>query len=249
MDVILTSELGLPPVIQAGRMSHDNHDRSDSMMVMACPDCDHIHTDLNTTKCSCGSNKPLVKEFYAGKKDLDLVERIGNKFKHKSVLEHMVYSFDINGISRALLQELARHRTASLTVKSTRYTIKELKNEEMFDVCNQNDVVRASKYLVFTGVGIVDSASVEALEKLRLVLNQGVSNDKAKYCLPESYKTRLQWTMDGRNLQSFLELRSSKDALWEIRELANKIYEALPVQHQFLYSPFMVWVDDVNKEN
>jgi thymidylate synthase (FAD) len=159
----------------------------------------------------------------------------------------MVYSFDIIGISRAVLQELARHRTASLTVKSTRYTLKELKDEAMFDAYDQNDIIRAMKYLVFTGVGIVDSASIEALEKLRLVLNQGVSNDKAKYCLPESYKTRLQWTMDGRNLQSFLELRSSKDALWEIRELANKIYEALPANHQFLYSPFMVWVDDTKE--
>lgn len=105
-------------------------------------------------------------------------------------------------------------------------------------------ILRASKYVVFTGVPEVDYASIISLENLRLVLNQGVSNDKAKYCLPESYKTRLQWTMDGRNLQSFLQLRSSKDALWEIRNLANALYNALPEDHKYLFSPY-VYLEEV----
>ena len=67
-----------------------------------------------------------------GEKDRELIDRVGNKFKHASTLEHLVYNFYIQGISRALLQELARHRIASLSVKSTRYTLKELKNEEIF---------------------------------------------------------------------------------------------------------------------
>jgi len=40
--------------------------------------------------------------------------------------------------------------------------------------------------------------SIRALENLRLVLVQGISNDKAKYCLPESYKTELTWTVNAR---------------------------------------------------
>lgn len=254
MKVTLTEHLGLVPVIQAVRMSHDNHDRSDSCMAMVCLGCHHMHTDLKTTKCGCGSNVPLVLEFVVGNKDKELVERVGNKFKHKSVLEHIVCSFDIDGVSRALLQELARHRTASLTVKSTRYTLKELKDEPSFKTqvfpenetgyCYTYDRGRAELYLVFTGVTSVDDASIDALEKLRLVLVSGVSNDKAKYCLPESYKTRLQWTMDGRNLQSFLQLRSSKDALWEIRMLANALYDALPEDHKYLFSPY-VYLEEV----
>lgn len=67
-----------------------------------------------------------------GPKDTALIERVGNKLKHKSILEQLVYFFDIDGISRACLQELARHRHQSLTVKSSRYTLKELKNEKPF---------------------------------------------------------------------------------------------------------------------
>jgi len=67
-----------------------------------------------------------------GEKDKELIDRVGNRYKHSSTLEHLVYTFYIQGISRAVLQELARHRMASLSVKSTRYTLKELKEEETF---------------------------------------------------------------------------------------------------------------------
>lgn len=66
-----------------------------------------------------------------GPKDLELLDRVGNRFHHASILEHISMNFFIDGISRACLQELARHRIASLSVKSTRYTLKELKNEQL----------------------------------------------------------------------------------------------------------------------
>ena len=168
-----------------------------------------------------------------GEKDKELIDRVGNKFKHASTLEHLFYTFYIQGISRALLQELARHRIASLSVKSTRYTLKELKSEESF-ICK--DKKRAEKYLVMTGVDLVDKMSIKALENLRIVLKEGISNDKAKYCLPESYKTELTWSINARSLQNFLTLRSDKSALWEIRDLARKIYDSLPEDHKYLFS-------------
>ena len=171
-----------------------------------------------------------------GERDKELIDRVGNKFKHASTLEHLHYNFYIKGISRALLQELARHRMASLSVKSTRYTLKELKNEVEF---TPKDIDRAKKYLVFTNVAIVDEMSIKALENLRKVLVQGISNDKAKYCLPESYKTELTWSINARSLQNFISLRSSKSALWEIRELANKIFQALPEDHKYLFEHCM----------
>ena len=167
-----------------------------------------------------------------GDKDRELIDRVGNKFKHASTLEHLYYNFYIEGVSRALLQELARHRMASLSVKSTRYTLKELKDEAPF---SENDIERAGKYLVFCGIAQVDAMSVKALENLRIVLASGVSNDRAKYCLPESYKTSLAWSINARSLQNFLSLRSNKSALWEIRDLAYAVYATLPDDHKYLF--------------
>lgn len=170
-----------------------------------------------------------------GEKDMALIDRVGNKNKHSSTLEHLYYNFYIQDISRACLQELARHRIASLSVKSTRYTLKELKEEETFLPLSDINKKRAERFLVFTKNTLVDEASIQALEKLRCILVDGVSNDIAKYALPESYKTELAWSINARSLQNFLELRSSKSALWEIRELSNVVFEALPQEHKFIF--------------
>ncbi len=167
-----------------------------------------------------------------GEKDRALIDRVGNKYKHASTLEHLVYTFYIRGISRALLQELARHRVASLSVKSTRYTLKELKDAEAFDT---KDFKGASKFIVLTGNEDVDSASIVALNNLQALLKKGISNDIAKYALPECYKTELTWTINARSLQNFLSLRSNKAALWEIRDLANLLFNTLPKEHSYLF--------------
>lgn len=161
--------------------------------------------------------------------DLALIDRVGNQFKHSSTLEHLTYSFTISDISRACLQELARHRLASFSVKSSRYTLKELKSEPPID-----DVI-AAKYLVLTDDDLVDSVSRQALVNLQQVLLAGKSNDIAKYAMPEAYKTSLALTLNARSLQNLLTLRSSKAALWEIRNLAIAIYQSLPADHKFLF--------------
>ena len=171
-----------------------------------------------------------------GKLDESLIYRVGNINKHKSVLEHLFYSFDIKGISRACLQELARHRMASLSVKSTRYTLKELNKEESFlPLCEEN-YKRAEKYIMLSSNERVKDQSIKALENLRLAVKDGIANDIAKYIIPECYKTELVWSINARSLQNFLELRTAKVALKEIRELAYSVYKALPQEHLYLFS-------------
>jgi len=166
-----------------------------------------------------------------GPKDKELIHRIGNKFKHASTLEHLTYNFDIDGISRACLQELARHRIASISVKSSRYTLKELKATETLEELKQ--------FLVTTKDALVDDICLGNLHGVRKALQAGKSNDIAKYCLPEAYKTSLVWSVNARSLQNFLSLRTDKAALWEIRDLANEIHNQLPEEHKYLFTEFI----------
>lgn len=208
------------------RTCWDSHDKSDSIKEYDCIDGELLGI---TT----------------GKGDMELIDRVGNKFRHASILEHLNYTFYIEGISRALLQELSRHRHASPSVKSTRYTLKELKNEKPFltsaydedigEVITIIDHHRADKYLVLTDEKYVNWASYKALEELRKVLERGISNDLAKYCIPEAYKVSEQLTINARSLQNLLSLRSDKSALWEIRQLSRSLYNALPTDHQYLF--------------
>lgn len=172
------------------------------------------------------------------------IYKVANKKKHASTIEHINYSFNITGISRACLQELARHRHQSLSVKSSRYTLKELKKESSLYPDMVESRIRANNYLVFTGDELVDVASINALETLRLIINTNKSNDIAKYCMPEAYKTSLVSTMNMRALQNFLYLRTDKAALWEIRDLANEMFKALPEEHKFMLNEFVKDYDE-----
>lgn len=205
-------------IVNAIRYSHNNHNKSDSKV---------LYRDNGTIETTLGS------------KDFDLIKRVGFKYKHESVLEFADIVYHIE-CSRAMLQELARHRHISLTVKSTRYTLKELKKEKPFYLesdwhCQETDIGRrASKYLIYTGIDRTDHNSILALERLRQDIKVGVSNDIAKYSLPEAFKTELQLKTNLRELLHILKLRTNKDALWEFRDVAYKMFNILPDEYKEL---------------
>lgn len=209
--VVLLNEPDLTIAEIAIRKSHDNMNKSD--MVIISP-----------------HGKRVI-----GSKGLDLIKRVGTKLKHESVLEHIVFSFDIYNISRAVLQELARHRIASYTVKSSRYTLKELKNEEEF-TNSHTSLVRAKKYVKLTNDYKTDKATIIALENLRLLIQDGISNDICKYAMPEAYLTSLVMTINARSLRNFITLRTSRSALKEISDLAMAMYNTLPENIKELFS-------------
>ena len=224
MKVELIHNTPLWVASKAIRKCWASEDKSDTVINCWEDDCGAIH-DYSIT---------------IGEKDKALIERVGNKNKHKSTLEHLVYTFDIDGISRACLQEVARHRMASYSVKSTRYTLKELRDEEYFS--NDSGVEpNFFNYCIDVSPDI-NQANANALDNILYYLESGkeLTNDKLKYLLPEAYKTSLVMTINARSLQNFLELRSSKEALWEIRDLANAMYQALPDEHKYLFKDFML---------
>jgi len=203
-------------ISNATRYSHDNHHLSDSRVFY------RNNGKIETT---------------LGSKDFNLIKKVGFKFKHMSVLEHSLLVFDIE-CSRAVLQELSRQRLISMTVKSTRYTLKELKNEKPFAKLNGNvtkeQYDRASKYLVLTDDEMVNEMIIRGLDNLLFLIKQNKSNDIAKYVLPEAFKTKLQLSVNLRELLHILELRINKDALWEFREISKQIIDVLPDNYREL---------------
>lgn len=152
---------------------------------------------------------------------------------HTSTLEHVCYTFEIDGISRTVLQEFARHRIASLSVESSRYCLKRL-------LCG-GQIENVEDSLVFTGVEAVDKCILENMNNVLKMLreNPDITNDYAKYPMPEAFKTNLIWTINIRSLRNFLRLRTSKRALWEIRKLAHAVYAALPETHHIFFKDIM----------
>jgi thymidylate synthase, flavin-dependent len=174
--------------------------------------------------------------------DIALLDKLVHKEQHLSITEHIVYSFNIEGLPRYALQELCRHRLASYSVKSTRYTLKELANEKPFVEGDMNkldylvyDWTRAAKYINLEEP-FNPTLQVVQLELLRQAVKETKSLDDVKDLVPESYLTNLVWTINVRSLRNFLHLRLSKSAHFKIRQLAELVYNAIPEEHKFLFS-------------
>jgi len=161
-----------------------------------------------------------------GVKDSELIRRI-IKFGHVSTFEHSLITFDIDEISRAVLQELSRHRIGvSPSVQSSRYTLSKIINGE----CEVSDL------LVKTGNELIDNLNIEHMEKLKKILQENsIPNDIAKYGIVESYKVKEQISFNFRSFREFLKLRISHKALWEIRDLANAMYEQIPKSYHIFF--------------
>jgi thymidylate synthase (FAD) len=137
---------------------------------------------------------------------------------------------------------------ASLSVKSTRYTLKELKDERDFyyfdDELNLfEDWDRITKYINLTGVKTVDRTSMFALNNLKELIQLEITNDIAKYVLPECYKVDLIWSINARSLRNFLSLRTDPSAHFEIRTLAKNIYNCIPEGHKFIFEDSLSQVE------
>lgn len=155
----------------------------------------------------------------------DVLGRIISK-GHESILEHITLTYSVKGLSRACLQELARHRHISLSVESTRHTLrKNVINPEWWHKAIESmseDSFRAymaikKKFLTGLFVYIPDS-----------------SDDEVKYFLPEMWPTNLILTSNIRELRHILKLRTSPAALNEFRVLAYSLFDAVPEEYRYL---------------
>lgn len=174
----------------------------------------------------------LIKPYKNENADLTLAEKVIKVLKHESIAEHVNLSFDITEISRLCLQELVRHRIASYTVESTRFTLKAFlemrddphymtekeKNQHLQNFMVIPDTIKPEDVEDFTND--LTSLFFESFLMMNHWKNKGYGNDVLKYFLIESYKTSLVMSINLRSFINFLNLRTDKHAHFEIRKMA-----------------------------
>ncbi|MCE5215916.1 FAD-dependent thymidylate synthase [bacterium] len=145
---------------------------------------------------------------------------------HLSPIEHMVFTFYLEGVSRAMSHQLVRHRLASYSQRSQRYV-----DHEGFDyivppqlaghtVNTPDGPIAATEYF---------AATMRLIAERYAVLNDALgrrgeaSNEDARYVLPNACETKLFVTMNARELLHLLEERLCLRAQWEIRDVAEQM--------------------------
>ena len=149
---------------------------------------------------------------------------------HDSPIEHASFTFGIEGVSRALLAQITRHRMASFSVQSQRY-VKEnnmeyvtppeiLENKEALDLYlnameyAENTYKKLSEILekkhiqTFLNEGLDEKAAKRAAEKKAI--------EDARFVLPNACDTKMVVTMNARSLMNFFSHRFSNRAQCEI---------------------------------
>ncbi len=141
-------------------------------------------------------------------------EKLVNKLVamgHFSTLEHVTFTFAIEGVSRVLSHQLVRHRIASYSQQSQRY----VKEHDFATIMPPTVAARPEA-----------AAKFEALmKKIRDLydefIEEGIPAEDARYILPNATETKLVCTFNARSLLNFFSLRCCNRAQWEIRRLAN----------------------------
>lgn len=156
----------------------------------------------------------------------DWVGRLA-RMGHLSPLEHAVFTFGVEGVSRSLLAQVTRHRIASFSVRSQRYVGETGKAHP--------DGVFA--YVVPPSIQALGPSYVAEfaaqMEKMQEWYDYWVealgggraTYEDARYVLPNAAATSLVMTMNARELRHFFRLRLCLRAQWEIRAMADKMLE------------------------
>jgi thymidylate synthase (FAD) len=146
---------------------------------------------------------------------------------HESVLEHCKFSFQIEGVSRALLAQLTRHRIASFSVQSQRY----VSYENGFDYVTPPSILALGAE--------AEKRYHTQMEMMHMWYCEWLKNDvtpeDARFVLPNACTTKLVVTMNARELRHFFSLRCCNRAQWEIRQMAD---EMLKICKEEAYSLF-----------
>lgn len=148
------------------------------------------------------------------------------KSGHESVAEHASFTFHIEGVSRALLAQITRHRMASFSVQSQRYV----------DMSGNGYVMPPSIAKGSEQAKTFDNAMEIAWDFYERLVEMGIPKEDARYVLPNACHTTMEVTMNARELRHFFSLRCCNRAQWEIRALADEMLRLCREKAPVLFS-------------
>lgn len=178
----------------------------------------------------CYSNKEVseIMDNFTDEKIEEFIDKLVS-LGHESPLEHVSFTFGIEGISRACSLQLVRHRIASYSQKSQRY-VKEnnfyyikpdsLKNfEANIEIIGTIDGEQKKVEIPFSFDTLMDLIN----DWYAQALLSKIEPEDARMVLPNACCTSIIVTMNARTLLNFFKHRDCNRAQWEIRAVAREM--------------------------
>ena len=145
---------------------------------------------------------------------------------HHSVMEHIYFTFKIEGISRACSHQLVRHRHCAFTQRSQRYC-----SEDGFEYITPPAIENTY------GANMAYGMNVRSIQEKYALLQTSVPNEDARYILPNACATSLYMSCNLRELIHIANERLCTRAQWEIRNLVRQMVALADPELQFMLTP------------
>ncbi len=201
--------------------------------------------------CYSDSGIDTLYDSLTEEKAADFVEMLAG-MGHESPIEHVSFTFGIEGISRACSHQLVRHRLASYSQKSQRYVSEtqfsyvtppavsadpdtdRLYRETMESIQHSYEVLRTAivtrdilafareKEIELPAEGEPIAYFKENYKKDYNALLKKAQED-ARFVLPNACETSIIVTMNARTLYNFFRHRCCNRAQWEIKAVADEM--------------------------
>ena len=181
------------------------------------PDVDALPEPLRQPS---GSAQERLVEF-AGRVCYRSMDRLGHGERfvqtrvregHESIVEHVSFTFLVEGISRSCSHQLVRHRLASYSQESQRYCELGPGDELVMPPAIEEDREAQAMW---------EQAVAGLRETYEALRRRGIRKEDARFLLPNAAATRIVVTMNARSLRHFLSVRLPRSAQWEIRAVAR----------------------------
>lgn len=154
---------------------------------------------------------------------------------HTSPLEHINFTFAVEGVSRVLTHQLVRHRIASYSQQSQRYVkldqfeyivppaiAKNTLASELFRKAMSEDQKTYDDLVaVLEASYMKENLAKGHSEKKAKALAEKLAIEDARFVFPNACETKIVITMNARSLINFFQHRCCSRAQWEIREMAD----------------------------
>lgn len=141
------------------------------------------------------------------------------KSRHMSVLEHMTFTWLVEDISRACSHQLVRHRIASYSQQSQRYTKTDVSSK--WYVTPETIKNNSETTEIYTN--FIESAASIYEELIKM----GIPEEDARMVLPNAAFTKILVTFNARELVTASYERSCNKAQWEIKEMIMRMVKSI----------------------
>ena len=149
--------------------------------------------------------------------DQEIIKRVVDS-GHESIAEHVNFTFRITGISRVTTHQLVRHRIASFSQESQRYS--DPLQADIEDWAVIPDTILENPKARKLAIDFLN----ETIRIRKQMDELGIELEDSRYFLPNATKTAIVVTMNTRTLWNFFNFRICSRAQWEIRRLAKMMY-------------------------